>query len=98
MKSKQTLKYKYTRKEALRIARDSGYGYSTFEKYLLSKQSTPKKKSKEIKEIKPLTLFFNENEDFYEINEMRHTDSRIDLLAEKLNQVIDTINLLIKNK
>lgn len=32
-------KYKYSRKEALIIARDSGYGYKTFEKYLLAKES-----------------------------------------------------------
>ena len=86
MKSKQTLKYKYSRKEALKIARDNGYGYSTFEKYLLAKKSTPKKKSKEIKPIK--------NQDsagyFVDVNNQ--------LITIKLNELIDTINLLIKNK
>jgi hypothetical protein len=81
---KQTLKYKYTRKECLKKLEmmPESYPFKAFLKDLLAK-STPKKKSKEIKEIKKIDLEWPD-----EINKM--------VLAEKLNKVIDTINLLIK--
>ena len=83
------MKYKYTRKEALKIARDSGYGYNTFEKYLLAKQEDKKEFThKELSTPYPL----DETEDIEEINMATYQgkrDTAIEIMVEnKLNELI----------
>ena len=41
--------------------------------------------------IEKLDLKFSKQLDCYTINEMRHEDSRIDLLAEKINEIIEKL-------
>ena len=50
------------------------------------------------KKIEKLELKFNYGLDLYEINQMIHRDSRIDLLAEKINQIIDKLSQLEEKK
>ena len=75
---KEVKKWKLTRKQWLIMCSHLLPLWAKEE--LLAKQSTPKKKSKEIKEIKKLDMI------------------SITTIDNKLDEMIDTINLLIKNK
>ncbi len=51
-----------------------------------------KMKTKKEGKIKKLDLDFDYELDCYKIDYLRHSDSRIDRIAEKLNEIIDKLN------
>ncbi len=56
----------------------------------LKERKIEKKEKKE--NIEKLDLEFDYELDAYKIAGLRHSDSRIDMIAEKLNEIIDKLN------
>ncbi len=50
--------------------------------------------TEQLKQIEKLVLKFDYELDANTINKMKHQDSRIDLLAEKVNEIINELNKL----
>jgi len=62
----------------------------------ICKQSTPKKKSKEIKEINKIV---RQPLKWYSLEGWtKRINKRVNIQDDKINELTDTINLLIKNK